>query len=283
MAVSGRSGLRGFLDRGGFWRLLLTVVVYLAIYLGAGWTSGRIAGHYADDDLLSSVGSVFFQLTFGLVVGAVVLLALTAYLGWTRELFARQRIYRSGWMWIAPGIVLMPIVLRVLGIDWGRDGFDVVAMVLVTGLMVGFVEELLYRGIGVKMLRNSGHAERAVAALAALVFALSHSINLLTEQEVRTVVGTIVYTFAFGVLMYLTLRVTGFLAFAMVLHGLTDPTGILASGDLDKLATGSTTNGLLDAAGLVTFPLIVVGFVLVLFIRGRVGEEESPETTVTPA
>ena len=37
------SGLRGFLDRGGFWRLMLVVLVYLAIYLGAGWVATKIA------------------------------------------------------------------------------------------------------------------------------------------------------------------------------------------------------------------------------------------------
>ena len=78
----GERGLRGFLNRGGFWRLLAVLVVYLAIYLGAGWVSGKVGGHYVDDDLLSSVGSVFFQLTFALVIGAVVLVAFSAYMGW---------------------------------------------------------------------------------------------------------------------------------------------------------------------------------------------------------
>ena len=88
-------------------------------------------------------------------------------------------------MWIAPLVVLAPIVLRVFGIDWGRDAVDVVALVLVTGLLIGYVEELLTRGIGVKMLRAGGHGEWAVAALSSLVFALLHSVNLLTGQELH--------------------------------------------------------------------------------------------------
>ena len=35
-------GLRGFLEKGGFWRLLVVVVVYLALYLGAGWVAGLV-------------------------------------------------------------------------------------------------------------------------------------------------------------------------------------------------------------------------------------------------
>ena len=253
------------------------MVVYLAIYLGAGWVSGKVGGHFVDDDLLSSLGSVFFQLTFALVVGAIVLVAFSAYMGWNRELYGRQRIYRSWWMWIAPVTVLAPIVLRVLGIDWGRHGFDVVALVMATGLLIGFVEELLTRGIGIKMLRSGGHGEWAVAALSSLVFALLHSVNLLTGQAHSRPSPSRVYTFAFGVLMYLTLRTTGFLVGAMILHGLTDPTTILAVGGIDELQPGNEPNGLLEAAGLVTFPLIAIGFLLLIFIRGRVPVRRSSE------
>ena len=266
----GAHGLRGFLNRSGFWRLLSLVVVYLAIYLGAGWVSGKVGGHFVDDDLLSSLGSVFFQLTFALVVGAIVLVAFSAYMGWNREMYGRQRIYRSWWMWIAPVTVLAPIVLRVLGIDWGQNGFEVVALVMATGLLIGFVEELLTRGICIKMLRSGGHGEWAVAALSSLVFALLHSINLLTGQPIATVAFTVVYAFAFGVLMYLTLRTTGFLVGAMILHGLTDPTTILAVGGIDELQPGNEPSGVLEVAGLVTFPLIAIGFLLLIFIRGRV-------------
>ena len=264
------TGLRGFLNRGGVWRLVLILVAYLAIYLGAGWFASLVSGHYTDDALLSSVGSVFFQVTLSLLIGAAVLLAFSRYMGWTSELFGRQPIYRSRWMWIAPIIVVLPIILRLFGIDWGLHGFDLVAFLLVTGLLIGFVEELLYRGVSVKMLRAGGHGEWVVAAVSSLFFALSHTTNLLGGQPISTVAPTIGYTFAFGVLMYLTMRVTGFLLAAIILHGLTDPTTILAVGDIDKVATGSSATGVLAIAGLATFLLIVSGYVLLIFIRGKV-------------
>ncbi|MEU4414486.1 CPBP family intramembrane glutamic endopeptidase [Nocardia salmonicida] len=266
-------GLRGFMNRGGFWRFLAFVVVYLAIYLAAGFVIGRVGGHYVDDDLLSSLGSVFVQVTAALIVGAIVLAAFSAYLGWNRELYGRQPIYRSKWMWIAPVIVGIPIVLRVLGIDWGRHQADIVALMLVTGLLVGFVEELTYRGFGVKMLREAGHGERAVAALTSLAFALSHSTNLLGGQSIKVVGPTILYTFSFGVLMYLTMRVTGFLLGAMVMHGLTDPTTMLATGGVDEVATDASSGGFLQAAGLFTMIVIISGYLLVLFVRGRVTDQ----------
>ena len=163
-AGDGRIGLRKFMDAGGAGRLVSFLVVYMALYLGAGWVSVRVGGDYAEDDLLSSVGSVFFQVTFPLLVGAAVLTGLSAYLGWNHEMYGRQRTYRSWWMWVGPAIVLTPIVLRVFGIDWTKHGVDVVAFTLLTGLLIGFVEELTFRGYGVKMLRDAGHGEWIVAA-----------------------------------------------------------------------------------------------------------------------
>ena len=281
-AAQHESGLRGFMNRGGAWRFLAYMVVYLAIYLASGWIVSKFVGDLATDPLLSSVGTVFVQLTVGLIVGAIVLVSTAVYLGWTAELFGRQPIYRSWWMWIAPAVIATPILLRILGIEWGKNALPIVVLVLATGLLVGFVEELLYRGIAVKTLRNAGLGEWAVAALSSLFFALSHSINLLSGQSITTVGPTVVYTFAFGVLMYLTLRSIGFLVGAMILHGLTDPTTILASGGIDKLTEGGSASGLLDAAGIFTFALTAIGFILLIFIRGRArgygqGQPESPQ------
>jgi membrane protease YdiL (CAAX protease family) len=275
-SVSEQSGLRGFLNQGGLWRLLLVVAVYVVIYLGAGWVGSQFSGDFKGDDLLSSVGSVFFQLTLALIVGAVVLVLFTSYMGWNADLFGRQRVYRSWWMWIAPVVVGLPILFRVLSIDWGRHGVDVVALVFATGLLIGFCEELLTRGIGVKMLRDAGHSEWAVAALSSLVFALLHANNLFSGQAVSTVGFTIIYTFAFGVLMYLTMRVTGFLIAAIVMHALTDPTTILATGGIDEITSDASGSGLVALVGVSTFLLIFTGYVLLIFIRGRADEPAQP-------
>ncbi len=121
-----QGGLRGFLNKGGFWPLLAVVVVYFAIYLPAGKVTANLADRsYSEDDLLSSVGTVFVQLTVALIVGSIVLIAFTTFMGWNAEIFGRQSIYRSRWMWLAPVVVLIPIVLRVFGIDWGGPALSV--------------------------------------------------------------------------------------------------------------------------------------------------------------
>lgn len=271
----GRSRVRGFLENGGLWPLLIVVVVYLGLYIGAGWVAGRFDnGGYNDADLLSSIEAVFFQITAGLIVGSIILTVFTSWLGWNAEIFGRQPIYRSWWMWIAPILVALPILGRVFDIDWGGPALSVVLFTLATGLLIGYSEELLYRGIAVRMLRAGGHREFTVALVSSLLFGMSHGINLFSGQEFKVVGPTMLYTFAFGVLMYLTMRATGFIVFAMILHALTDPTGFLASGGVDKLPGEGGSSDLADLVGLVTIVLVVVGIVLALCIRGKVGEPE---------
>lgn len=277
-SAADQTGLRGFLNKGGAWRFLAYMLVYLVIYVGVGRITLLFARDLAEQPVLSSVSTVFIQLTLGLLVGAAILIATITYMGWTKQLFARQRIYRSWWMWLGPIVVAIPIVLRVLGIDWGRNALPVVILVMATGLLIGFVEELMYRGIGVKMLRDGGHGEFAVAALTSLLFALSHSVNLLTGQSIASVGPTVVYTFAFGVLMYLTLRSVGFLVAAMILHGLTDPTTILATGGIDEITEAGGDNFFLTATGAYTFLLVLAGVVLLMFVRGRVQDRGESAT-----
>jgi membrane protease YdiL (CAAX protease family) len=268
--MSSGTGLKGFLNKGGFWRYLIVVVIYAAIYLGAGKVIALAFPDVYRAGLLSSVGAVFVQLTFGLLVGAVVLSIFTTWMGWNSEIYGRQPIYKSWWMWIGPLVLIVPIVLRVLGTEWSDRSVDVILAVMVTGLMVGFVEEMLCRGIGVKMLRDGGSGEWVVAALTSLVFALLHSLNVLSGQDLRTTAVQLLYTFGFGVLIYLTLRVTGFIVYAMLVHGLTDPTAILANGDINSITATGEVSSLVTLGGQWSSIIILVGFIMLIFIRGKV-------------
>lgn len=271
------SAWRTFWNRGGFWRAVLAAVVYMAFYLGAGLLVGQLFGDQVDaENIFADVPSVFFGLLLPLVVGAVVLTVFLSSVGWWRPLFAREPLPGKGWMWVAPVLVAIPVVLRLLGIDYAGYASGVVATTLVAGLFVGFVEEVLTRGIAVKMLRDAGHGERTVMVLSSLLFALLHSANALSGQPIVTVLATMGFTFAFGIVMYLTLRVTGSLVWPIVLHALYDPTLFLATGGIDTAAEG-TQNALLTLAGpanLLYILLAVVALFLVRNVRARRGAEQ---------
>jgi membrane protein insertase Oxa1/YidC/SpoIIIJ len=105
-----------------------------------------------------------------------------------------------------------------------------------------------------------------------------HSINLFSGAAPLVVAITVFYALGFGVLMYLSMRVSGFLIVAIVLHSLTDPTTILATGGLDEAASDAAQNALLTAASPFNFVIMFAGLIMLIFIRGRVpGRQQASE------
>lgn len=269
---------RAFWERGRWWKALIAAVVYLALYEGASFLVGAIWGSYIDPNLFADATSVFLGLLLPLLIGAVLLSVFVWSLGWFRTLFAKQPIRGRWWMWIAVVLTAIPILLRLFGIEYSQFASGVVVLTFATGLLIGFTEELLTRGIAVKILRDAGHREVVVAAISSALFALLHSVNILTGQPVGTVLLTLVFTFGFGMMMYLVLRVTGNLIWPMLIHALTDPTTFLASGGIDTGA-GAVQNPLLALAGPFNIVFVIAGLIALFFIRGRV---KSPVVLTEP-
>lgn len=256
---SARSPWQRFWDRGGWWRSLLLVAVYYGLYQ---------LGSLAFLPWLQATGDPALQIVVGtampIVLGAVLLLLFAYSMGWLRALFAKQQVRGSGWMWIAVGIVLVTNVLRFATIDYGKAGAGIVAAWLCAGLAIGLAEELLTRGLVVKLMRNAGHRELHVALVSALLFAAMHAGNMFSGQSLFATLLQLVYTFAFGVCMYLALRVTGILIWPILLHASTDPSIYL-------LTQYPGDSSLAKIAELGNFPVILVGIVLVFFVRGSQG------------
>lgn len=264
---------RAFWSRGGFWRALLFVAAYMAIYLAAGKVVALVWGSQIDgENQLSTAPSVFFGMTAAIIVGSVVLLLVGRSLGWLGELFGRQPIGGRWWMWILPIVVLGYNVLRFAAVDYAAFTTSTVLMILVTGLFIGFAEELLTRGFAVDLLRRGGHRELAVALLSSLLFSASHGLNIFSGQAPLTVAITVFYTFAFGVAMYFTLRVTRNLIWPILLHATTDPSLMLLTGGVDATTEAASTSPLAAFAMTANWVVIFLGFTLVWFVRGKVSQ-----------
>ncbi|MBL3685543.1 CPBP family intramembrane metalloprotease [Leucobacter zeae] len=265
-------GWTRFWNRGAWWKALLAAVVYLVLYEGTSLLVGLAWGGEVDPNPFANARSVFLGLLLPLVVGAVLLFVFVATLRWLPELFGRQPIRGGRWMWVAVVVTLVPVGLRLFGIDYGSYAAGVVPLTFVAGLFIGFTEELLTRGIAVKLLRDAGHGEWAVAMISSALFALLHAVNLLGGQPIVTVAATVGFAFAFGVLMYLVLRATGSLVWPMLIHGLTDPTTFLSTGGVDVVARGEQGTLLQLAAPFnIVFMLLALG--AICCIRGRVGAQ----------
>jgi membrane protease YdiL (CAAX protease family) len=272
------SGWKRFWNHGTWWKALLVVVVYWGLYQLCGLASGALFGGLFDlDEPLTSPAGIFFGVALPILLGSVLLVAFAASLGWLRELFGRQPVGGRAWMWLAVVLVLVPIVIRLVAVNWSAWGAASVLALLFVGLCVGFAEELLTRGLVVNILRKGGHGERFVFVLSSLYFALLHSGNVITGQSPVAVAITVVYTFGFGAMMYLSLRVTGRLVWAILLHAATDPTTILATGGID--AHGASTAGdagLIAIAGIFNYVYVLFALVAIFLVKNR-ERAQSPE------
>ena len=260
-APESSSPWRRFWEKGGWWRSLLVVVAYFAVYQGVPLAFAPLFPATRDP-----AAAVWLFTVIPIAFGGLVLLGFAWSLGWLRELFGPQPIRGRGWMWIAVAVVLVFNVVHFATVDYAEAGAGVVVAWLVAGLFIGFAEETLTRGFVVDLMRKHGYREIAVAAVSAALFAVLHAGNLLTGQSPLATAVQLLYTFAFGILMYLTLRVTGSLIWPILLHASTDPSIFLS--------TLYPTQGAAAAVGSLGNPAVIVaGLVLLIFIRGGVARD----------
>lgn len=251
-----------FWEKGGWWRALLLTAVYFILFQLLSLLFTPLAVQIEESASAAGI-AVFYVLPE--LLGAIVLTAFTLSVGWWRQLFARQPITGRGWMWIAVVVVLLFNILRFATIDYGKVGFDVVLTWLLAGLLIGFTEEVLTRGLVVNLMRKAGYREIVVAVISAALFSALHAGNLLNGQPLFATAFQLIYTFAFGILMYLALRVTGTIIAPILLHASTDPSIFLQTA---YPAEGALTG----IAGFGNIVVIAAAAVLIFFIRGRVGD-----------
>lgn len=255
------SAWKRFWNRGGIWRALLLAAVYLGVYELIGFLLGLAipeGGALRGDK--GSAGDVFFATALPIILTSILLFAFAASVGWLNELFARQAPGGRRWMWIALVVVLVINVSALLTIDYGKAGITLVGTWLLAGLFVGLVEELVTRGFVVNLVRKGGHGEIAVALASAGIFAALHFTNLFTSaQGLGVTLMQIVYTFAFGICMYLILRVTRTLIAPMLVHASTDPS-LFLHGEFPA----DSPLGILPT--LSTYLVIATGFILLIVL-----------------
>ncbi|QJW35022.1 CPBP family intramembrane glutamic endopeptidase [Cellulosimicrobium protaetiae] len=272
-----RSGWQRFWDRGGWWRALLFAVLYVAVYLGVGWLLGATGlGPDSGEELLDSSDTVFFGLLLPILVMSLLLVAFLSTMRWRREVFGPQPVAGRPWMWVAVVLVLVPVVLHLVATDWSSYDVTVVLTVLALGLCIGFAEEVLTRGVAVTMLRRAGYGEKVVMVLSSLLFALLHASNLVSGQDLLTVGTTVVYAFGFGTMMYLSMRVTGSIVPAILLHAATDPTTILATSGVDTHGAHAGSDALNTFAGTFNVLFVAVAILAVFLVSGRAGKSAAP-------
>jgi uncharacterized protein len=222
-------------------------------------------------DIGKTADSVLRGIVIPLAVCTVVTASLTTWLGWWRPVM-RERPVGVKWMWSIP-VVLGLLVL--IGVDWAQIsvlGAPYLLLLAVGTLLVGFNEEIVYRGLSVVAFRGA-YKEVYVWLLTSLLFGLLHGANVFLGQALVPTIQQIGFAFVLGSVFYVVRRVTGSLAVLMILHALWDFGSFTWAGAFAVTNVGPTALAGANFAGLLMaarLPLQIALIILCLVAAKRV-------------
>ena len=198
--------------------LLGTVAVYLVIVQGVGLalSSGQEFEYGVFPTAESIVRAVTIPVGLSVVFGVVIV----SWLGWwNRVLHEPLRLGR--WAWIFPGLMIVSILVVTDYPLLGDVGLKMTSTLLVSSLLVGIGEELMFRGITLEAMRRVGETTELRAALwTAVIFGGVHVTNIFTEGSGAFIQAAIVSVA--GLYFYIARRVSGGLVVPILLHAAWD-------------------------------------------------------------
>jgi hypothetical protein len=214
--------------------------------------------------------SVLADLWPGLIVASVLLVALVWASGWSRHVgLVRARV--GWWRWYAlPSVWAFGLLVLGRLSHWGEpEPFPLVGLILVL-LLVGFTEELTFRGFVLHLFRTRMPLGIAVAAVSAL-FALLHTG---TGESAASIIATIVAVFSLAVLQAALYVAGGSLIPVIAFHVWWDLM-IFSGGGID-LGSDATA---LAWGGFAATIIMTLGYGTYLLIQHA---PQEPLTTRTP-
>ena len=259
---------RAFWNRGGWWRAL--GVAYLVIFQLLGLLTGLLPGAVSSvDDLLASPRGVVVNGVLPTLIGVIVLgwlprpllgrsrsvlpvlivagVMFIRWAGWSRQVWrtsgAGETQPRRWWMLAIPVLLLVHIATIFAQVPWGDRSGTLIVVVLAGTAMVGFGEELYFRGI-LRATIRAHHGEFVTLLVTSLLFGLAHSLSSLLAGLPPTFVAFQVAATALdGAVLYGVFRATGRLWAAILLHGLNDAALYLVSADTTNPAATAFNPG----------------------------------------
>jgi membrane protease YdiL (CAAX protease family) len=250
MTDTEQGGELGGIRRLPVWGYVAIVVAYLAIiqFAGRAFTAGLdvdfAAPHTSEQALRSMVYPIGLSALFVYLVVAI--------LGWWKPVFVDDRPVQR-WVRIIPIIMVITILL---GVNYGGladKGLGFTLLLLTAGLVVGFGEEGMFRGLGVVAFRVNGFSEGKVALWTTLIFALAHGTNIFSEGPQAFL--QVLITVLAGYFFYLIRRYSGGLVMPAIVHGLWDFSLISSYVVEDKAYPGAL---LFMLANLVLLVIVLV-------------------------
>jgi membrane protease YdiL (CAAX protease family) len=206
------------------WVGIAVVLAYVVLVFGLQLSSGLEYTEWTDTAEHGIRAAVI-----PLGAGVVLLVAFLAFARWDMVWRDPERLPMTRAMNVAIWFFVIAIVIRFALTDWGAVDVPLVLVIIGAGVLVGFAEEALFRGIVLRTLRTGGRDEARAALWTSVGFGLFHLPNLLVSggeplQLVQVAVAGIT-----GVALYLFRRRWGFILPAMIAHGIWDMSSFLSA------------------------------------------------------
>ena len=105
---------------------------------------------------------------------------------------------------------------------------------VVSMALVGFAEELIFRGFLFKAILKDGSVKTAVI-VSSVTFGIGHILNLFTGHEVVETLVQVVFAIAYGFIVTMAFYKSGSLLPCILSHSLTDVFSLFAAGEASSL------------------------------------------------
>lgn len=164
-----------------------------------------------------------------LAVGSVLLLAFVLWSRWDHVWSDPIRLKTTGIMKLSMVAWVAMVALRLIGVTWGSVPPALLLAIVASGVGVGFAEELLFRGIFLRSLREGGRSEAVAAIWTGVCFGLFHIINVFMGMGWLGLIQVVLAALS-GILLYAFRRHYSLLWPAMIAHGMWDISTFVAGG-----------------------------------------------------
>ena len=216
--------------------------------------------HVDYEALAESRESVVRGIVVPIGAAAVLVAVVTTVVGWWQPVLVQGTRPGPAWALVVPVLLTVMAVLGASSVGYTSPRRDILPLLAVGVLLVGFAEEVMTRGLLIVGARDAGWSETQVMLFSCALFALLHGINALFGQSVPRTLVQVGLTFAAGAAFYVTRMTTGTLVVCILLHALWD------FGTLGTQATGRQ----LRPITLVVVPVVyVLALVAAWVLAGR--------------
>ena len=218
---------------------LLTTIIYIAI-MGVGMITANIVGiKYGTPDIFKVI--FFFEVIMSILV-VVIYKRLGLNLFKTKFKFSK---------WTIPYIVILIIGIVTL-VTTGKftESLPLLFLVLISTMLVGFSEELMFRGILLNVLLEKRSTLFAIMVSSA-GFSLLHVVNLFANASLKGTIVQLIDTFLVGLIFSCILILTKNIIPLMIFHFVWD--FVLISNPITHAKVELVT--ILDI--LITFIIVV--------------------------